>query len=458
MCTNVRWIINKWTGSKILVSCGHCKACLQEKANKRATRLKNELNNDNIALFVTLTYDRFSCPYVKHDDVLNQLDPLPVYRDSVWRVDPVTHRYKRKFKQHEIVTQENVLYDYNVNWLPYLRKTHGNKIGVCIFKDVQDFNKRLRINLVRNFDYHGKFKVYNTFEYGEETFRPHIHLLIFIEPGHEATFRRAIVESWPFAFRRRTEQNIEIARDAASYVASYVNSGGKLPSFIAANFPPKHSFSQGLGIGRDAFQLDSLRKNVERGFMCYNLQTTRQGVPSFVTLPVPKYAINRHYPLFKGYSRLNDGEIFKLLSCVDDERKIYDAMNAIEHNRNRVSYYHYERKFSQRELPINWSIEDMFKIGTRLHNAYLRYKDISGRSSVDFAIDFRNTWSCFKNTIYKIFALDDEPLEYKYDNILSDLCTPARIARSNQLSDLYDKKVKTKYVNNYVYSQSWDDV
>ena len=44
MCTNLRWIRNKYTDTRILVTCGHCKACLQEKANKRATRLKNEMS------------------------------------------------------------------------------------------------------------------------------------------------------------------------------------------------------------------------------------------------------------------------------------------------------------------------------------------------------------------------------------------------------------------------------
>ena len=69
MCTQQRWITNHYTGNKIYVKCGHCKACLQEKANKRAQRIKNEYTSDKIILFVGLTYDRDSCPYIKESDL-----------------------------------------------------------------------------------------------------------------------------------------------------------------------------------------------------------------------------------------------------------------------------------------------------------------------------------------------------------------------------------------------------
>lgn len=457
MCTNLRWIRNKYTDTKILVTCGHCKACLQEKANKRATRLKNELSSDKIALFVTLTYDRYSCPYILHDDVLAQKDSLPIYRDISVRRNPINGRFKRIFKRVEIDSAELVDYSYPTPYLPYLRKSSGHKVGVCLFSDVQDFNKRLRINLKRKYNYDGKYRVFNTFEYGSHTQRPHIHLLIYIEPRLLQTFKSAIVESWPFADRERTLSNIQIARDAASYVASYVNSGSKLPLFIAKNFPPKYSFSQGLGTGRDSFKLDSLLERVRRGSMSYDLKTTKDGVPCTVNLPIPKYVINRFFPLFKGYSRLTSTEISYLLNSVDRCGKIYESIKRIDDSRMRL-LYHPELPTLKREHMIFWNIEDMFKIGTMLHNAYTRYKRSTGRSSYDFAIDYQAVWSCYKNTIIKRFMLDDEPLEYKYDNKLIDLVTPRRSARDRSLLDLYDRKDKTKDINSYVYSQYYIDV
>lgn len=460
MCTNVHWITNKYSGTRILVSCGRCKACRQEKANKRATRLKNEHNSSNVGLFVTLTYDRWSCPYILHDDVLNNIDPLPVYRDCSFRRDPITHRDIRTICRHHVLDLEGVLYDKRFSWLPYLKKTSGHKVGVCIFKDAQDFKKRLRENLRRLYGFKENYKVYVTFEYGPETQRPHLHLLVFVPSAYVETFKSAIVQSWPFADRDRTRSNVQVARDAASYVASYVNCGSKLPSFIEANFPPKHSFSHGLGCGRDSFQYSALLENVQRQNMSYNLQSVKDGVPCTINLPIPKYVINRFFPLFKGYSRLTPGEVYDLLSAAGSISKVYDQIKRIDDSRMRL-LYHYELPYCKREQMISWTIEDMFKIGTMLHNSFCKYKRLSGKSAFDYAIEYQQVWNCYKDTIIKRFMLDtSEPTEYRYDNILDNdhLVTPNRLARSNSLEDLYNLKEKTRHVNNVTFSQIYDDV
>jgi hypothetical protein len=193
--------------------------------------------------------------------------------------------------------------------------------------------------------------------------------------------------------------------------------------------------------------------------MSYNLRTSKDGAPCVANLPVPKYVINRFFPLFKGYSRLTNGEIFDLLQSASRISSVYDSIKKIDDRRMRLLYHPFNPG-KKCEQMIFWTLEDMFKIGTMLHNSYLRYKRITGKSSIDFAIDFKDTWSCYKNTIYKRFALDDEPIEYKYDNLLSDkdLCTPRRLKKSYELSDLYDMKCKTRYVNNEVYSHSYYDV
>lgn len=73
----------------MFVKCGHCKACMMEKANRRKNRIQSELKDGYIYLFVTLTYDRMSCPYVYLDDILNKVDYLNVYRAHTTRIVPV---------------------------------------------------------------------------------------------------------------------------------------------------------------------------------------------------------------------------------------------------------------------------------------------------------------------------------------------------------------------------------
>ena len=86
MCTNCRYIKNKY-GTSILVKCGHCPACLQEKAINRANRIRNTYNNDDfVPLFVTLTYNNHSVPYVNYYDLFDSNKFLNsrcnIYRDS----------------------------------------------------------------------------------------------------------------------------------------------------------------------------------------------------------------------------------------------------------------------------------------------------------------------------------------------------------------------------------------
>ena len=56
MCTNSRFIWNPYARKKILVKCGKCDACKQEKALARSTRIRNNVTSGTIALFITLTY------------------------------------------------------------------------------------------------------------------------------------------------------------------------------------------------------------------------------------------------------------------------------------------------------------------------------------------------------------------------------------------------------------------
>ena len=64
MCTHKRYVLNPYIHKRILVDCGKCEACQQEKAIMRTNRIRNEYDDNHIMLFATLTYDRSSCPFV----------------------------------------------------------------------------------------------------------------------------------------------------------------------------------------------------------------------------------------------------------------------------------------------------------------------------------------------------------------------------------------------------------
>ena len=84
MCTHSRFIFNPYSRKNVLVKCGKCPSCLQEKAFARAQRIKNNYSDGTICLFFTLTYSNDFIPYIDRDDVYEaSLFPTRFTRMSV---------------------------------------------------------------------------------------------------------------------------------------------------------------------------------------------------------------------------------------------------------------------------------------------------------------------------------------------------------------------------------------
>lgn len=75
MCVQQSWIRNKYNGHHYFVKCGHCPACLQEKAIRRANRIRKQQNKEGLpkydCLFVTLTYRNEFIPYILLSETLS---------------------------------------------------------------------------------------------------------------------------------------------------------------------------------------------------------------------------------------------------------------------------------------------------------------------------------------------------------------------------------------------------
>lgn len=206
MCINKKWIINRYTKKRVLVNCGHCEACQQEKAQKRTLRINFESRFNTpvnwVTLHCTLTYDNDNIPFIRdydYDDFMNEkINAIPVYRSMEKRYcfKRVKKDGKQVYKKRpmKIVTQIDsfdgydgrgksdwlntcadtypVMYRYKYGKplegrkLPHIRtllkrkedgspvwKYSYNKIGVIYYKDIQDFIKRLREYLRYNYKY-----------------------------------------------------------------------------------------------------------------------------------------------------------------------------------------------------------------------------------------------------------------------------------------------------------------
>lgn len=345
MCVNQIRYFNRYTKKFMYAKCGHCPSCQQEKAFARTKRIYNAKYPNYVPLFVTLTYMNYFIPYVRKDDIYrfinglngqpNGLSYLPVYRDRSCRKVRVSSTYKMRYKftkeTQEITryTPEDCKEFYSLSSADVrpLRKLNGqsdsNKVGVLFFKDLQDFEKRLRINLERHYGLKQPIYTFKCSEIGPTTQRPHFHLLVYVPKESMVQCQRAISEAWPYDSQMRKLESISIARNAASYVSSYVNRGSDFSRFHSFSpFRPKHSFSKGFGTQDSQFALPEILRKIERGNLQYSNRRMRNHTETFADVLVPKYVLNRYFAKFLGFSRLTYDEICELIS---DPAGLYNA-------------------------------------------------------------------------------------------------------------------------------------
>lgn len=320
----------------MLVKCGHCLACQQEKALQRTNRIRANFSDDSksdiIAVFTTLTYRNECVPYIRTDEYLyagcGDSVYVPVYRDCSVRWVRSSKEYHMRRRvipgRFEIAAplvdwkmyQAAVLAAHPYDGKPldgrmvYLRGQSDCKVGVIHYPDAQNFVKNLRQTLIRNFNYEKPFSFFCCAEFGPTTCRPHFHFLFFISSAHYPVFKCAIAKTWSYDDYKATYNSTSIARNAAAYVSSYVNCDSSVPLvFRESAFSPKHSYSQGFGTALRAYKIEEVIKAYRRGDLRTDVARVRQGALVTDTILLPKYVISRYFPKFLGYSRLTSDEI-----------------------------------------------------------------------------------------------------------------------------------------------------
>lgn len=478
MCTNQKRVINPYTGQELFVKCGKCESCLQEKADRLTSRLNNHSTDySKVCIFSTLTYKEEFVPYVLKSDLENtNCYEIPVYRDySVRRYKGLTRFYRSNFldfslhgdklcsfslvnKETGEVNREYIA--FHPNLYKKGRGFHPYKMGVIVFKDFQDFKKRLRINLQRELGARFRgIEVFGTSEYGETFGRPHFHVLVYTDQCQVGQVMSAICDSWKFASNDDIRRSTQLGLKPAAYVSSYVNCSADIPKCLTALAPTKHSFSPSIGVEVPDFSLLQILEKVNCGSLSYRKQSTVNGVPTVFDVPIPKYVINRYFPLFKGLCRLSNDEVVNLLR--------FPQIGFI--NRKFEGIGDYNKRYRDGNL-----VNDIHLNYVRIKNARSRYVRDTHKHEWDFALDYMRVWNCYKNTILKLSFAQDIPMTERYDNILDLVNGHVRNdslssylqqitetnpngfssvkARSLQMQLKYLAKQKCSKINNYVRS------
>lgn len=295
------------------IKCRKCAACQQELANARRSRilLHSSQRKGYSCLFLTLTYENKFLPYVKKTDFStlrfrDKFSNLDVYRDCYY--DNLNRLVLTD--GHPIdsvrISQDKAVCPSKINIYNHADR---NRLGICYYRDAQNFIKLLRKTLIEKYEITEKLEYYICSEYGAKHYRPHFHALIWCKSTDKESYKSAVCSSWRFHDWSQHELCIQESFNAASYVSSYVSKPADMPSFfLNTSIRQKAKFSHGLATDNDLFSRSSIMSAAQKGALQYAYTRVENGVPITRNLPYPSFVIRRFFPIFRGYNDcINDG-------------------------------------------------------------------------------------------------------------------------------------------------------
>lgn len=480
MCVSPRFITNPFLPShknKILVDCGHCPACQQAKANKRTARIKLHSScKDIFAVFVTLTYSNDALPYIRLSDVNlfeDERSCVPVYRNCSYyytRTGRLEVKEQVKVVGTVYTDDENTFYSHDKKTYDIKKITRLNKntdftglvnpvdfsfcsndvVGIAYKKDLKDFIKRLKINLYRsnlvteNSSY-GLHSYYSVSEYGPTTFRPHFHVLLYFENSlfeSYADLRRTIIKSWPFCDSNLLSDEIELARNPASYVSAYVNRGSDFPAFLQARqLSPRSSHSRFFGMVSEYFSPSRILESLKRNDYGYNDYVTgNDGNKVLTRFPYPSFVSNFYFPKFKGFSQFSLSKIYDFLTQPWSYAKI-----------GYINSWTYDEYLSNYSLFKN----AVYRLGVPLYDYaywYIRYLSLSNSNLMIYQycdIPNNQAYDNFSDAVdCKVFFDFDFDGSDRY--IYTDYAKrPYFVNKDNKNIALYNDNLKIRKQNEY---------
>lgn len=478
MCTNLKYVNNRYTGARLLVPCGKCNACAQERANRSVTRIHNHQVPDSVCLFVTLTYSNGYVPYCLVSDLKDMQSYcindgrrdvykkyyIPIYRNQRCRW------YSRSLLVEDgpfvigSVCSDDVSSSFlSASYFPELSKAR-NCVGFALYDDVQNFFKRFRQILIRDYNDTQSFSYFSVSEYGGKYHRPHFHLLLYVKASSLSYIRSAIAKAWPYGDVLKSDKRIQVARDAAGYVASYTNSAASIPSvFKISGFTPRKSHSFHFGHTHPSFSLDNILSRASEDDFTYPSKIKVDGIPVDVNVPIPKYVVSRFFPKFVGYSRFSYSEILDILRFSEQRKRIFR-----EHAYSILPPEGLTFEQNYQKLLHSYNV--------RLSHCFDYYHNVTGKNYEDYCIDFVKVWSSHFSSCMKYLHSLCIPLSDFYENISDFLdCLPPSlpshfryqtdpnlrcdvVKKTLNLSDLFIKKDKTKKATGYILSSIYDDL
>lgn len=316
-CLHPKRIMNPYTKESMVVPCGHCQACTLAKNSRYAFQCDLESYTAKHTLFVTLTY-------------ANRFIPRAMFVDSIERpygCDLIDKETGEVLGPADLTEDErtNLLNKfYLFGDVPYLRKT-----------DLQLFLKRLRYYVTKQKPSE-KVRYFAVGEYGPVHFRPHYHLLLFLQSDEALQIcSENISKAWTFG---RVDCQVSKGQ-CSNYVASYVNSSCTIPKvFKAGSVCPFNVHSQKLGQSFFDCQREKIYSLTPEGFIKRSIVLNGK----YKEFDVWRSCYSFFYPRCKGFAIKSSCERAYSYSIYDTARLLFpDAKTAFSLAKEIATYIYY---------------------------------------------------------------------------------------------------------------------
>jgi hypothetical protein len=436
------------------------------------------------AAFITLTYDNQYIPYCYHDDFdqyLLSVDGQPMFEMPVYR-DAKARYVRRKNKGHWEVSKTSkpiggnlgsFLYvpDLSYDEKPkYFRVKQGNKfvensegkIAVLWYPDLQNFIKRLRIILNRNYGIHYNTSYFAIGEYGPTTSRSHFHVLFFCKQADYSAVKEAAVKAWPFADDSRTLRNISEAMDVNSYVSSYCNSTPYVKGILSAPaIYPKTFHSIHFGAGIEDFSFKKVfEKFRNRDFEYVRVCTSEDGAPTCERFPFPKYLISRYFPKIKGYSRLTNNEIFDIYR---DPSRLRAYKTRLEYSDedyelNYAKIYNHFETYLAGDPSLSYNFASLMATVYDSLFSYRLARSFDDVDTINMFYHYDNIGEFITGRVHNFSLYDYAKLHPITSDFDPDPNTfPDRVKKTLELTDQHLNAVKKSKMTNAAYAEKYVD-
>lgn len=283
-CYHPVMVVNRFTKQLVVAKCGKCPACINSRASNWVQRIDEEMQQHPFNWFVTLTYDELNVNQFIRLREEDWEDSLPAYINS---------------ETGEVISLAEC-YGFTKADINYCLNTK-----VLLVPDTRDFQlfiKRLRKYISKHYGKTTKIRYYAAFEIGPQTYRPHLHIIFFLDSSLlSQDFDRLLAMHWPYG---NTFDPHIITGSCASYVASYLNSVTHLPKiYLHPRIKQKALFSKCPPIGSFAWSKETFSELFHSD--AYTITLYRKDVSKFDDVPLWRFVQDRLYPRITAFNRLN---------------------------------------------------------------------------------------------------------------------------------------------------------